>query len=109
MGRLMTGSLSDANLCEMGRVSAARTIEQTALATSQPAAAHATAKAGLAKLGIPARQSSAACRGASEQPAAQHACLLAQRAIQQPLNAVEEALAQLHDPCLSQVIDSIWR
>ena len=29
LGRLMTGSLSDANLCEMGRVSAARTLEQT--------------------------------------------------------------------------------
>ena len=44
MGRLMTGSLSDANLCEMGRVSAARTIEQT--------------DSRLAKLGVPIKRSS---------------------------------------------------
>ena len=44
MGRLMTGSLSDANLCEMGRVSAARTIEQT--------------DSHLAKLGVPVKRSS---------------------------------------------------
>lgn len=29
MGRLLTGAMSDANLCELGRVSAAHTLQQT--------------------------------------------------------------------------------